>query len=269
MIGLSSTHNHSDWCDGNNTLEEMAQAAYACGFSDIGFSSHTYVDFEQFGVKDELAYIAAVRALQKQWKGKLNIAAALEHDYYFPVKNRDKLDYIVGSVHELCDKGKYYILDGDPKTAIDCKNEMFHADGIAMAKHFFDVTVENVRQYQPEIIGHFDLLKKCNTAQELFDETDEAYKTAARNALRACAKEGGVFEVNTGAIYRGYRKDPYPAFFLLEELQKINARVTINADAHETAALRFGFETTRALLKQIGFQTVVVLRDGVLIDENL
>ena len=54
----SSTHNHTTWCDGKNTPEEMAQAAWEQGFTDLGFSGHTYVDFADFGIRDELAYAA-------------------------------------------------------------------------------------------------------------------------------------------------------------------------------------------------------------------
>ena len=58
----SSTHNHTTFCDGQNTPEEMAEAAYALGFTDFGFSGHTYVDFADYGVKDELAYVRALTA---------------------------------------------------------------------------------------------------------------------------------------------------------------------------------------------------------------
>ena len=51
----SSTHNHTTWCDGKNTPEEMAEAAWKLGFTDLGFSGHTYVDFADFGIRDGLA----------------------------------------------------------------------------------------------------------------------------------------------------------------------------------------------------------------------
>ena len=35
----SSTHNHTTWCDGKNTPEEMAEAAWKLGFTDLGFSA--------------------------------------------------------------------------------------------------------------------------------------------------------------------------------------------------------------------------------------
>ena len=46
-------------------------------------------------------------------------------------------------------------------------------------------------------------------------------------------------EVNTGGVYRGYRKDFYPGAWLLGEWQKMGGRVIITADAHDTASLTF------------------------------
>lgn len=63
----SSTHNHTTWCDGKNTPEEMAEAAWKLGFTDLGFSGHTYVDFADFGIRDELAYAAMLRQLGEQF----------------------------------------------------------------------------------------------------------------------------------------------------------------------------------------------------------
>ena len=110
----SSTHNHTTWCDGKNTPEEMAEAAWKLGFTDLGFSGHTYVDFADFGIRDELAYAAMLRQLGEQFAGRMRIAVGIEHDWYYPVRHREAFDYIIGSVHEIQspDTGKRYIIDG-------------------------------------------------------------------------------------------------------------------------------------------------------------
>ena len=110
----SSTHNHTTWCDGKNTPEEMAEAAWKLGFTDLGFSGHTYVDFADFGIRDELAYAAMLRRLGEQFAGRMRIAVGIEHDWYYPVRHREAFDYIIGSVHEIQspDTGKRYIIDG-------------------------------------------------------------------------------------------------------------------------------------------------------------
>ena len=66
-------------------------------------------------------------------------------------------------------------------------------------------------------------------------------------------------EVNTGGIYRSYRKDFYPGAWLLGEWNKLGGRVIITADAHDTAALTFGFDEAAAAIKAAGFTALTVL----------
>ena len=69
-----------------------------------------------------------------------------------------------------------------------------------------------------DIIGHFDLITKFNEGNALFDASDERYKSAAKAAAEALLKTPAVFEVNTGAMSRGYRDEPYPAKEILDML---------------------------------------------------
>ena len=271
MILTGSLHNHSTWCDGKNTPREMIEAAIEAGFTDFGISGHTYVPQDDFGVRDEAAYVRELRALQAEYAGRIRVWTGLEHDYYFPVKDRAQLDYIVGSIHELRDDktGKYYIVDGDKAELEACRDDMFGGDGLAMAERFFDLTAENAERYRPDILGHFDLIVKNNAASDVFDETSPRYREAALAALRRCAGTGCVFEVNTGGMFRGYRDAPYPARFLLEELARLGARVTVSADAHETRALRFGFDAALSLLREAGFSSVAVWEAGRFVDKLL
>ena len=112
-------------------------------------------------------------------------------------------------------------------------------------------------------------MKKNNCGGHLFDEADPVYRTAALEALDACAATGAVFEVNTGGMFRGYCGEPYPSRFLLEALRESGARVTVNADAHCTEAVRFRFDETLALLRDIGFTAVTVLEDGMFVEKPL
>lgn len=88
------------------------------------------------------------------------------------------------------------------------------------------------------------------------------YRQAALESLHRCLDTGAVFELNTGGIFRKYRSTPYPADFLLRELCAKHARITVNADAHETAALRFWFDEALELLETVGFGSVWVWENG-------
>ena len=64
--------------------------------------------------------------------------------------------------------------------------------------------------------------------------------------------------MNTGAVWRGWRKDAYPADWILRRMAQADARLTLTADAHETAALRFGYELAAARAAAAGVRTLWV-----------
>ena len=98
------------------------------------------------------------------------------------------------------------------------------------------------RPWSPDILAHIDLIKKLNADGEFFDEESPRYKAAALKALAVAKEHGCRLEVNTGGVYRGYRKDFYPGAWLLGEWQKMGGKVIITSDAHDTASLTFGFD---------------------------
>lgn len=192
------------------------------------FSGHSYAPFDlDYSVKSEQHYVQELRALQKAYAGRLRIAVGMEADWFAPVNDRAALDYIIGSVHYLRDEatGRYYAVDGAPEALDACVAQMFGGDALAMARAYYALVAENARKYRPELIGHFDLVKKNNCGGHLFDEADPVYRTAALEALDACAATGAVFEVNTGGMFRGYCGEPYPSRFLLEALRECSYTV--------------------------------------------
>lgn len=271
MILTSSTHNHCTLCDGKNTPREMAEAALAAGFTDLGFSSHGLTPFDpDYSIRDEAEYVRTLRALQKEYAGRLRISVGLEQDHYAPVGNRAALDYIVGSVHYLRGAaGKYYAMDGPAAMVDECIRQEFGGDALAMARAYYALVAETARRYRPEIIGHFDLVKKNNQGNRLFREDDPAYRAAALEALGVCVDTGAVIELNTGGILRCGCEEPYPARFLLEALCARGARVTVNGDAHRTNALTFWFDEALALLRDVGFGSVAVWENGAFVDRPL
>ena len=44
---LSNFHTHTSFCDGKNTPEELVLYAIEQGCAELGFSGHSYVDFDK------------------------------------------------------------------------------------------------------------------------------------------------------------------------------------------------------------------------------
>ncbi len=274
----ASVHCHSTYCDGKGSLAEMAQAAAAQGLQTLGFSGHslTFEDTPYGMSAPEFAgYTADIRALQRQWAGKLDILYGLEWDYYsaalhdateddtYPnqvhAPNID-LDYWVGSVHCLRHPttGVYYTIDWKDEMLQRCIDEAFGGDALAMAEAYF-ATVAKMASFRPTILGHFDLIKKLNKDGKFFDEHHPRYHAAAFAALQKARQYDCVLEINTGGVYRGYRTDFYPGDALLSAWHKMGGKITITADAHSTDSLTYGYAEAAAAAKQAGFATAQVL----------
>lgn len=275
MIFHSNVHTHCTWCDGANTAKEMADAAVKLGFTDLGFSSHSPTPFDPTcpGVQSEEGYRAEINALKAEYAGRLNILCGMEQDYYAPVNAAD-YDYVIGSIHYLKDgKGGFASIDNTIGHTKALLNGRFAGNTMALLKEFYEITVKSAQEFKPTIAGHFDLIKKHNEGGVWFNEEDKAYQSLSLEALdavlEALAGYGGLMEVNTGAISKKCRKTPYPEDFLLKRAAEKNARIIITADSHKTETLNFAFEETAARLKNCGFKSMVVLKNGVFEEAGL
>ena len=258
----SSVHCHSTMCDGRNTLQEMASAACAQGLTTLGFSGHSYTQRDReycMSPSRTAQYKATIAKLKAEYRGKVDILCGIEWD----VLSEDKpetYDYWIGTAHHLYGKntGRYYEIDFRPQDLHDCIFDDFDGDPLAAVEAYF-AEVAKVAAKGPDILAHIDLIKKLNGEGEFFDEESPRYKAAALKALAVAKEHDCRLEVNTGGVYRGYRKDFYPGAWLLGEWQKMGGRVIITADAHDTASLTFDFDEAAAALRAAGFTQVDVL----------
>ena len=252
----SSVHVHSKLCDGKNTLDEIAVTAWRNGLQTLGFSghSHTPCDLEYCMTQSRTAlYKAQVAKLKERYAGKLDILCGLEWDL-FSDDDPTQYDYWIGSTHYVKGPktGKYYEIDWREEDLRACIDDDFDGDALAVVEAYF-ANVAKVAEKKPTILGHFDLIKKINGDGKFFDENDPRYTAAANAALMTAARNRCVLEVNTSAVYRGFRKDFFPSDAILKEWLVLSGNVVITADAHDTKALTFGFEAVAAKLKELGY----------------
>ena len=232
------------------------------GADHTGFTGHSYTQRDReycMSPSRTAQYKATIAKLKTEYKGKVDILCGIEWDLLSEDK-RTGYDYWIGSAHHLYGKntGKYYEIDFRPQDLHDCIYDDFDGDPLAAVEAYF-AEVEKVAAMGPDILAHIDLIKKLNADGEFFDEEAPRYKAAALKALAVAKEHGCRLEVNTGGVYRGYRKDFYPGAWMLGEWQKMGGRVIITSDAHDIGSLTFGFDEAAAAIKAAGFSSVDVL----------
>ena len=248
---LQDLHTHTTYCDGKNPPREMIEAAIAKGLRRIGFSGHSpspcpHEDYAM-AVEDVPRYVAEIRALAEEYRDRIEVLCGIEQDVYSP-SAPEGLDYVIGSVHYVKTQTGYFAVDIDREDLMRNCDIYFGGDMIALCEAYF-AGYERLADMKFDIVGHIDLISKFNRDGELFDETDERYLTAARRAVDAMLPTGAYFEINTGAMSRGYRDAPYPSPAIYEYIREKGGRFILSGDTHHAENLCFGFDTWEKLLK--------------------
>ncbi|MBR6769448.1 MAG: histidinol-phosphatase HisJ family protein [Clostridia bacterium] len=253
-------HVHTNFCDGKNTPEEMVQAAISLGMTSLGFSVHSYTEFDQsYCIKKEkvAAYIEEINRLKEKYSSKIRILCGIERDLYAETPE-GCFDYTIGSLHYVKKNGVYYTVDESADRLRKAIDEAWQGSAVDFAKDYF-AEASRLGETSPDIIGHLDLITKFDEIEPIFDITNPAYVAAAKKAVDALLPLGVPFEINTGAISRGYRKTPYPAPFLLAYILEKGGKVILSGDVHAASGLLCHFEEAEALARSLGAEAFETL----------
>lgn len=235
MMKYGDFHVHSTYCDGKSTLRETVEAAIAMGLPALGFSGHGYTPFPShycMTKEGQEAYKKEVRALEEEYRDRLPIFLGIEQDLLGgALPDREEFDYVIGSVHYWVRGEERFDVDGALDKVQETVDRLFGGDWIAAAEEYYE-NVSKIGILRPSVVGHFDLITKHNEGYRLFDETDPRYVAAAKRCIDALLPLGIPFEINTGAISRGYRTSPYPAPHLREYIREKGGTFVINGDTH-------------------------------------
>ena len=264
MRYYQNLHVHSTFCDGVDTPEEMIRYAQALDFDSLGFSGHCYMPYspyQKITPESSEAYKREITSLKEKYRGILPIYLGLEVDMYAGV-DMTGYDYLIGTVHYLKKGDTYMGFDRAPQVVRDAIDTHYDGDGMTFARAYYEAMAELPKYGKFDIIGHFDLIAKNLEVMPYFDETSSAYLSLAKETIAALKGKIPLFEVNTGAMARGYRSIPYPIPELVKEFKRQGFGAIIRSDCHEGRYLVHGFEQARELLLSCGFTERYVLTEN-------
>jgi len=269
-VHIQNLHTHTVYCDGADTPEEMVIAAIEKGFDSIGFSGHSYMDYSDYidGGDKTPDYKREILRLRKKYENKIKVYLGLEVDMYSNPDTAD-FDYLIGSVHYLKKDDKYIGFDRGQNVVEDIINTHFDGDGMKYATLYYETMMKLPQYAKFDIIGHFDLITKHCDNISFFDENSKAYLDLAFQTAEVLAKSIPLFEVNTGAIARGYRKTPYPSIPIIKHFAQLGLGAVITSDCHSKESLDCNFKEATELLKMCGFSKRYILTDNGFISVSL
>lgn len=237
-------HTHTIFSDGKNTPEEMILSAIEKSMPAIGFSDHAYTYFDESycmkknqiqTYRDEIAFLKA------KYANQIAVFCGIEQDYY-SLESTDAYDYVIGSAHYLRLFGEHVPVDEKPELLVEAADDFFGGDIYALIERYFAVVGDMINQTDADIIGHFDLISKFNENGELFDPGHPKYRDAWQHAADALLQTQKIFEINTGAMSRGYRTMPYPSEEMIRYIAERGGRFMLSGDAHSIETIGYQFE---------------------------
>lgn len=256
----SSYHLHTTFCDGKNTAEEMILAAIENVCAEIGFSGHSHLPGEEWTMSEEgtVEYFNTLTSLREKYKDKIRVYIGIEQDFYSAPPTLP-FDYIIGSVHSVLVGDIYYSVDESIEATERAITEGFGGDAYAFCEAYYDNVAKLYEKTKCDIIGHFDLVTKFIEKAPLFSVEHPRYKAARDKALEALFATPALFEINTGAISRGYRTTPYPSNEIIEKIAETGKPFVLNSDAHSVETVNFMLDDVAYDLDSKGYQYLTEL----------
>lgn len=261
---LQNLHTHSTYDDGRDTPREMADHAISLGFDSLGFSGHSYAPYgAAYSMSEEgtEAFKVEITRMKREYEGRIKLFLGLEFDMYSPTSLKG-WDYTLGACHYLRLQGEIVGIDrkyADVKAVAD---KYFGGDGLALAKEYYSQLSRLPEYGQFDIAAHFDLIAKTTEQGFLFDTESARYRAIALECLEHLSRHIPFFEVNTGAIARGYRTSPYPDRYLLGKMREMGIKLTLSSDCHDKTKLTCHFTEALELIKSVGYDEIYVLADN-------
>lgn len=252
-------HTHTHFCDGKNSPEEMVLKAIELNFDYLGFSGHGHTRKESsycMSPENTKKYFSEITALKEKYKDQIEILCGIEQDI-ISSDDISYFDYAIGSTHYVIKNNKFYNVDGSMEEFDFVVNEIYKGEFLKFAEEYFENVKTVVDKTNCQIIGHFDLISK-NFERKNIKESNK-YLYFAEDAVNKLVKYDVPFEINTGAIARGYRTTPYPSENILQMIKNKKGKIIFTSDCHNKDFLNCYFLEAETLAKKIGFKKRSIL----------
>ncbi|MBQ2704579.1 MAG: histidinol-phosphatase HisJ family protein [Clostridia bacterium] len=263
-------HIHTTYADGKNSPEEIVVEAINRGFDSIGFSEHSYIPYTpnqndpenkgQLYVEKTDAYKGEIYDLKRKYRDKIDVFCGMEFDFCSD-ENVGPFDYLIGSVHCLEIDGRIRNFVSGAANPCNHVNTYFNGNGMAFAKAYFEKLACLPQKKRFDIIGHFDVITRNNGRDNFIDVFSKEYLSLGFEAIGALKGKIPLFEINTGAIPRGYVSAPFPQMEFLKEFKRQGFGAVITSDCHDKNFLDYYFDESKKLLLEAGFKSKWVFTD--------
>ncbi|KAG0345294.1 histidinolphosphatase [Podila humilis] len=145
------------------------------------------------------------------------------------------IQYIVGSLHHL----RGIPIDFSKELYLKALDQVGNGSWETLFQIYFDEQYQLLQGTQPEVIGHFDLIRLffdaidhhlAEDSQVRGDLSSQLWDLVKRN-VAAVVEYGGLFELNSRSWKKGML-DAYPSRDIISAIKSAGGRFTLSDDSH-------------------------------------
>ncbi len=167
------------------------------------------------------------------------------------LREKYKLDYIVGSVHHTNEHWIDYNMDRyiNAVEQLKIKHNLSSDEQATdqLFQDYFDAQYDMLVKLHPQVVGHFDLIRIYSPNHTI---SDVCFDKMKRN-VDVIVEYGGIIEINSRAFKKGL-PCPYPFQDILDYMVFKNALFTLSDDAHGPNDVGMHYEKTIEYLERNG-----------------
>ena len=252
---LADCHLHTEFStDSETPMRAQAERALELGIPAICVTDHMDMDYPQgeFWL-DTDRYMEAVRRLQEEYRGRLEICFGVELGLMEHLRARQEeylkkypFDFVIGSVHLIHGEDPY-------------NGELFRKYGDEeVFREYFRLS-HRLLADAPSIQswGHLDYVVRYGQNPEVYSYRKYADEIDA--VLKLLLEKGIALEVNTAGFRTLGRTNPEPD--VLRRYRELGGElITVGSDGHQPEYLGYRFRETEELLRSCGFSYYAVFR---------
>jgi histidinol-phosphatase (PHP family) len=253
MNYLVDYHHHTNNSfDSNAIMEEVCLRAIDKDIKEICFTEHFSLNplAPTYGHIDFNKYFREVQACRENFEGKLVIKTGIEicephmlNEQYGKVLNPLKLDFILGSIHNINNRKLRSFLNIKDKDAI--------------YRGYFTELLKMVCLADIDALAHLDLMKRyANT--EYGSYSFENFKEILVEILEKAIERDIGIEINTSGM-RGKLNESLPSIEVLKLYKELGGELlTVGSDSHFSDSVGAYIVEAITIAKHCGFKYIFI-----------
>lgn len=258
-------HAHSQFCDGRDTISDIAASAASYGMKYFAFTPHSPLNIPSPCNMDKEKmedYLSEMRRVGEENNGRMNILTSLEidgmgadfgpHIDYF---QNLPLDFRLGSVHFVPNQNDVFLdCDGRFERFAQYLKDGFQGDLRYVVEKYFEQVLIMMERGGFELLGHFDKIAGNAAIADPEIENQRWYEAMVDDVISHAKDAGLVVEINTKAFADKGRF--FPAERWWGKLIEAGLPLAIDSDAHYASKVTSGRDEAFKRLEAFGYPTL-------------